>query len=154
MIALLWLFLAVLASPLKSKCKLEAENVALRHQVIVLRRQARSRVRLTSFDRLFLVQHYRWFPSILKVFAIVQPETLIRWHRAGFRCYWRWKSRARGGRPLIVVSYSRLDHIWIFRQTILIIHFFPSLSGIQRYVFFVAPALSALRKHFALYQKH
>jgi transposase InsO family protein len=108
MIALLWLFLAVLASPLKSKCKLEAENVALRHQVIVLRRQARSRVRLTSFDRLFLVQLYRWFPSILKVLAIVRPETLIRWHRAGFRCYWRWKSRARGGRPLIASDLRAL----------------------------------------------
>ena len=101
MIALLWLLWAILASPFKSKCELEAENVALRHQVVVLRRQVRGRVRLTNLDRLVLVQLYRWFPSILKVLAIVQPETVIRWHRAGFRSYWRWKSRARGGRPVI-----------------------------------------------------
>jgi transposase InsO family protein len=68
---------------------------------MVLRRQARGRVCLTNLDRLFLVQLYRWFPSILRVLAIVQPETVIRWHRAGFRCYWRWKSRPRGGRPQI-----------------------------------------------------
>jgi transposase InsO family protein len=108
MIALLWLFWSILASPIKSKCQLEAENVALRHQVMVLRRQARGRVRLTNLDRLFLVQLYRWFPSILRVLAIVHPETVIRWHRAGFRCYWRWKSRPRGGRPQISGELSAL----------------------------------------------
>ena len=101
MIALLWLVTGILASPFKSKCRLEVENVALRHQVMVLRRQARGRIRLTNLDRLLLVQLYRWFPSILRVLAVVQPETVIRWHRAGFRCYWRWKSRSRGGRPQI-----------------------------------------------------
>ena len=101
MIALLWLLLAILALPSKSKYRLEEENAALRHQVMVLRRQARSRIQLTNFDRLFLVQLYHWFPSILRVLAIVQPETVIRWHRTGFRCYWRWKSRSRGGRPQI-----------------------------------------------------
>jgi hypothetical protein len=119
MIALLWLIVAALASPLKSKCQLEVENVALRHQVMVLRRQARGRMRLTNLDRLFLVQLYRWFPSILKVLAIVQPETVIRWHRAGFRSYWRWKSRARGGRPAIeadlraLIRQMRIDNpLW------------------------------------------
>jgi transposase InsO family protein len=53
---------------------------------------------LTNHDRWFLVQLYRWFPPILKVLTIVQPETLVRWHRAGFLCYWCWKSRRRGGR--------------------------------------------------------
>jgi hypothetical protein len=90
--------LAVLASPFKSKSRLEAENAVLRHQLIVLRRKARVRVRLTNNDRWFLIQLYRLFPSILQV---LQPETLVRWHRAGFRCYWRWKSRSRGGRPQI-----------------------------------------------------
>jgi hypothetical protein len=108
MIPLLWLLLAILASPFKSKRQLEAENVALRHQVVVLRRQVRGRVRLTNFDRLFLVQLYRWFPSILGVLAVVQPETVIRWHRAGFRCYWRWKSRSRGGRPVIASDLRAL----------------------------------------------
>jgi hypothetical protein len=61
MIALLWLLLAILALPFKSKCRLEAENAALRHQVMVLRRQAHSRIQLTNFDRLFLVQLYHWF---------------------------------------------------------------------------------------------
>ena len=83
MIALLSLLLAILASPFKSKCKLEAENVALRHQVVELRRQVRGRVSLSNLDRLVLIQLFRWFPSILKVLAIVQPETVIRWHRAG-----------------------------------------------------------------------
>jgi hypothetical protein len=77
------------------------ENAALRHQVIVLRRQAHGRIHLTNLDRLLLVQLYLWFPSILRVLAIVQPATVIGWHRAGFRRYRRWKSRWRGGRPQI-----------------------------------------------------
>jgi len=101
MFALLCFVLAVLASPFKSKSRLEAENAALRHQLIVLRRKVRGRARLTNNDRWFLVQLYRWFPSILQVLTIIQPETLVRWHRAGFRCYWRWKSRSLGGRPQI-----------------------------------------------------
>ena len=91
----------ILTLPFKSKSRLEAENVALRHQVMVLRRQVGGRVHLTNFDRLFLVQLYHWFPSIRRVLAIVRPETVVRWHRAGFRCYWRWKSHSRGGRPQI-----------------------------------------------------
>ena len=101
MIALLWFVLAILASPFKSKSRLEAENAALRRQLIVLRRNVHGRVRLTNNDRLFFVQLYRWFPSVRQVLAIVRPETLIRWHRLGFRCYWRWKSRSTGGRPRI-----------------------------------------------------
>src|SRR6201997_4186361 len=101
MIGLLSFALAVLASPFKSKSRLEAENAVLRHQLIVLRRRVRGCVRLTNNDRWFLVQMYRWFPSILKVVTIVQPETLVRWHRAGFRRYWRWKSNLRGGRRRI-----------------------------------------------------
>jgi transposase InsO family protein len=61
----------------------------------------RGRVRLTNGDRLFFIQLYRWFPSVLKAITIVRPETLVRWHRAGFRRYWRWKSRSLGGRPQI-----------------------------------------------------
>src|SRR6266513_1623515 len=62
MIALLCFFLSLFASPFKSKSRLEAENAALRHQLIVLRRTVRGRVQLTNGDRLFLVQLYRWFP--------------------------------------------------------------------------------------------
>src|SRR5262245_22311768 len=76
---------------------------------MVLRRQVGGRrVHLTNRDRLFLVQLYHWFPSIRRVLAIVQPETVVRWHRAGFCCYWRWKSRSRGGRPQISAEMRAL----------------------------------------------
>src|SRR5450631_22420 len=101
MIGLLCFVLAALASPFKSKLRLEAENALLRHQLIVLKRRLPGRVRLTNHDRWFFIQLYRWFLSILKVLTIIRPETLVRWHWAGFRCYWRWKSRPRGGRPQI-----------------------------------------------------
>jgi len=101
MIALLWFLLTLFASPLKSKSRLEAENAALRYQLIVLRRKVGGRIRLTNGGRLFFIQLYRWFPSVLKVITVIRPETLVRWHRAGFRRYWRWKSRSFGGRPQI-----------------------------------------------------
>src|SRR6202165_1696976 len=101
MIGLLCFVLAILASPFKSKLRLEAENALLRHQLIVLKRRLHGRVRLTNHDRWFFIQLYRWFPSILKVLTISPPVTLVRGHGAGFRCYWRWKSRPRGGRPQI-----------------------------------------------------
>src|SRR3979411_2240075 len=101
MIGLLCFVLAALASLFKSKIRLEAENAALRHQLIVLRRKLRGRVKLANSDRWFFIRLYRWFPSILKVLTVIRPETLVRWHRAGFRSYWRWKSRPLGGRPQI-----------------------------------------------------
>src|SRR3984885_9523964 len=101
MIGLLCFVLAVLASPFKSKLRLEAENAVLRHQLIVLRRRLYGRVRLTNHDRWFFIQLYRWFPFILQVLTIIRPEMLVRWHRAGFRSYWRWKSLPQGGRPQI-----------------------------------------------------
>src|SRR5271167_3861666 len=108
MIGLLCFVLGISASPFKSKIRLAAENAALRHQLIVLRRKLRGRVRLANSDRWFLVQLYRWFPSILKVLTIIRPETLVRWHRAGFRSYWRWKSRSLGGRPQIEADLRAL----------------------------------------------
>src|SRR6478672_2495587 len=106
MIELLCFVMAVLASPFKSKIRLEAENATLRHQLVVLGRKGRAH--LTNNDRWFFVQLYRWFPSILPALMIVQPETLVRWHRAGFRRYWRWKSRRRGGRPPIEAELRAL----------------------------------------------
>ena len=100
--------LAVLAWPFKSKGRLEAENAALRRQLVVLRRKVQGRIRLSNNDRWFLIQLYRWFPSILQVVTIVRPETLVRWHRSGFRRYWRWKSRSGGGRPQISVELRAL----------------------------------------------
>src|SRR3954447_26899422 len=74
MVALLCFFLTLFASPFKSKSRLEAENAALRHQLIILRRKVRARVRLTNGDRLFFIQLYRWFPSVLKAITIVRPR--------------------------------------------------------------------------------
>ena len=108
MIALIGFVLAVLASPFKSNIRLEAENAVLRHQLIVLRRKLKGRARLTNNDRWFFVQLYRWFPSILPVLMIIRPETLVGWHRAGFRRYWRWKSCRRGGRPQIETELRAL----------------------------------------------
>lgn len=108
MIGLLCFVLAVLASPFKSKLRLEAENAVLRHQLIVLRRRLHGHVRLTNHDRWFFIQLYRWFPSILQVLKIIRPETLVRWHRAGFRRYWRWRSRPLGGRPQIETELRTL----------------------------------------------
>jgi hypothetical protein len=98
----------VLASPFKSKSRFAAENAVLRHQLIALQRRVRGRAQATNNDRWFLVQMYRWFPSILTVVTIVRPETLVRWHRAGFRRYWRWKSNSRGGRPRIEMELRAL----------------------------------------------
>jgi len=108
MVALIYFVLTVLASPFKSNIRLEAENAVLRHQVIVLRRKLKGRARLTNNDRWFFVQLYRWFPSILPVLMIIRPETLVGWHRAGFRRYWRWKSCRRGGRPQIETELRAL----------------------------------------------
>jgi hypothetical protein len=73
-----------------------------------LRRKVRGRLQLSNNDRWFFVQLYRWFPSILEVVTVLRPETLVRWHRDGFRRYWRWKSRSRGGRPQIETELRAL----------------------------------------------
>jgi hypothetical protein len=100
--------LRLLALPSRPQCQLEAENAALKHQLAILQRKQRGRVQLTNIDRLFFVQLYRWFPSILKTMRIIQPQTLLRWHREGVRRYWRWKSRNRGGRPPISAELRAL----------------------------------------------
>src|SRR6202171_4989836 len=74
----------------------------------VLRRKLKSRARLTNNDRWFFVQLYRCFPSILPALMIIRPDTLVRWHRAGFRRYWRWRSRSPGGRPPIEAELRAL----------------------------------------------
>jgi hypothetical protein len=74
------------ASIFKPKSRLEAENAALRQQLIVLQRKVRGRVQFTNSDRLFFIQLYRWCPSVLKAMVLVRPETLVRWHRAAAVC--------------------------------------------------------------------
>ena len=100
MIALIFLALNLLAAFFKSKSRLGAENAALRQQLILLQRKVRGRVQFENGDRLFFVQLYRWFPSVREAMLIIRPETLVRWHRAGFRGYWR-RTRSPGGRPPI-----------------------------------------------------
>ena len=107
MIAFLILVLHVLVSPFKTQARLEAEIIMLRHQLNVLRRKV-PKPKLVPSDRLLFVWLCRLFPSALNAVAIVQPETIMRWHRAGFRLYWRWKSRSRGGRPRVPIEIRRL----------------------------------------------
>jgi hypothetical protein len=92
----------------RSRAALEAEILVLRHQLNVLRRKSPTRVALRSIDRLLLVGLYRLAPGALNALKIIRPETLQRWHRAGFRAYWRWKSRPRGGRPKTAADIRRL----------------------------------------------
>src|SRR5246127_981223 len=101
------LILGILASRFKARATLEAENMVLRQQLNVLRRRTPKRPHLNYMDRFLFVWLSRWFPSLLEVVAIVRPETVIRWHRAGFRVYWRWRSRNRVGRPRSRLSCAR-----------------------------------------------
>jgi hypothetical protein len=95
-VTLIWLALIGL---FRSRGSLQVEIVTLRHQLNVLRRKSPQRLIFTSIDRLVFAGLYRLAPGMLDALAIVKPETVIRWHRAGFRAYWRWKSGPRGGRP-------------------------------------------------------
>ncbi len=108
MIVIVIFLVRLLTLPAKPKCQLAAENAALKRQLTILQRMQRGRVQITNNDRLFFVHLYRWFPSILKAMTIIQPETLLRWHREGFRRYWRWKSRNCGGRPPISAELRAL----------------------------------------------
>jgi hypothetical protein len=99
-----WMLLGLV----RSRRSLEAENLALRHQLNVLHRRAPKRPALRDFDRLLFVCLYRIAPRILDTFTIVKPETVLRWHPAGFRSFWRWKSRRRPGRPSITPEIRRL----------------------------------------------
>jgi transposase InsO family protein len=101
MIGVWKILLAFVEGLFKSKARLNAENAYLRHQLNVLRRNAKGRLTLRNWDRLALVWFYRIFPSVLETTRILTPETLVRWHRQGFRAYWRRKSRNLGGRPRI-----------------------------------------------------
>jgi hypothetical protein len=103
MFAFIVKLLFILRSRLRSRARLQTENLALRRQVLILSRNNRSRVRLWNVDRLLLVWLYRIFPSILNAITVVKPETVLGWHRHGFGAYWHWKSGRRGGRP-------RIDH--------------------------------------------
>ena len=95
---------------MRARATLEAEIWVLRQQINVLRRAAPRRQSFSIFDRLIFVGLYRLFPKACDALAIVKPDTIIRWHRAGFRAYWRWKSRRRGGRPTVPPDIRKLIH--------------------------------------------
>ena len=101
MIAILILLRSLLGSLFKSRARITAENILLRHQLNIARRRGPKRARLSNWDRWGLVWVYRIVPDALNAVSLVRPETVIRWHRQGFRAFWRWKSRPRGGRPRI-----------------------------------------------------
>jgi len=102
-----------------SRGRLEAEILLLRHQLRIAMRRAPPRLRLRGSDRALLVWMTRVRPSLLDAVQVVQPETVLRWHRAGFKIFWRWKSRHRAGRPRIdrglrdlIRQMSRENPLW------------------------------------------
>src|SRR5712675_1530123 len=103
--SLIWLALIGL---FRSRASLQVEILTLRHQLNVLRRKSPQRLTFTSIDRVVFAGLYRLAPGVLDALKIVRPETVIRWHRAGFRAYWRWKSRPRSGRPKTPLEIRQL----------------------------------------------
>jgi hypothetical protein len=99
---------SVLVSLFRSRVSLEAEILILRHQLNIQRRHQPMRLVFSAVDRLIFVGLYRLVPNTIKALTIVKPDTVIRWHRAGFRLYWRWKSRRRCGRSPVSLEIRRL----------------------------------------------
>ena len=119
MVETLKTLLATLLLLFRSRSRLQVEILVLRQQLIVLRRTAPKRVRLRALDRLLFVLLYRLWPGILDSVAVIQPDTIVRWHRRGFRALWWWKSRRRLGRPGIakdmrdlIREISRANPLW------------------------------------------
>src|SRR5437868_8649902 len=119
MIDLLKLLGGLLLGLFRSRAAREAEMAFLRQQLVVLQRSAPARLRLRTTDRLIFVCLYRLSPRLLEAAVVFKPETLVRWHRSGFRLYWRWKSRRRVGRPVVpadirdlIRTISRDNPLW------------------------------------------
>ena len=110
MLAILHLLAMFVADLFKPRRQLEVENLFLRHQLNIALRRAPCRLRLRGSDRALLVWMSRLWPSLLRSARIVQPDTILRWHRAGFRAYWRWKSGTRPGRPPVSRELRELIH--------------------------------------------
>src|SRR5438128_3423869 len=119
MLAILHLFATFVANLFKSRRRLEVENLFLRHQLNIALRGAPHRLRLRGSDRALLVWMTWLWPSLLGLSRVVQPDTILRWHRAGVRAYWRWKSRGRPGRPRVsrelrelIAQMSKENPLW------------------------------------------
>jgi hypothetical protein len=113
------LLLAFIIDCFRPRRRLEVENLYLRHQLNILMRKAPQRIRLRGADRALMVWMTRLWPSLLNLTRVVQPDTILRWHRTGFRAYWRWKSRGQPGRPRIncelrelIRQMSRENRLW------------------------------------------
>src|SRR5262245_48640425 len=102
------LVLGLIAAQFKSRARLEAEILILRHQLGILRRQTTKRIALGGLDRLLFVCIHRLFPTVARSLTIIRPKTVVRWHRNGFRAYWRWRSRLPWGRPRAPLELRRL----------------------------------------------
>jgi transposase InsO family protein len=108
MVQLLKLLCGALIGLFQSSARREAEILVLRHQINVLRRKSPERPTLNNADRLLFVWLSRLVPTTLAALTVVTPEAVIRWHRAGFRAYWRLRSRPRGGRPKTAFEIRQL----------------------------------------------
>ena len=116
MIDLLKLLGGLLVGLFRSHAAREAETAFLRQQLVVLKRSAPARLRLRTADRLIFVWLYRLCPSVLEAAVVFKPETLVRWHRSGFRLYWRWNAPpcrpARGPGRDLIRTISRDNPLW------------------------------------------
>ena len=110
MLVLIGLIFGLVVDLFRSRAALEAEILVLRQQIIVLRRSKPTRLPFVAADRSVLGWACRLFPNARDALAIVQPQTVVRWHRAGFRFYWRWKSCRRAGRPVVSIEVRQLIH--------------------------------------------
>jgi hypothetical protein len=99
--AIIWAVAIFAGNLFKSRRRLEAENLLLRHQLNIALRQSPARLRLRSMDRVILAGLVRFWPDLARAVRVVKPDTILRWYRMVFRAYWRWKSRKRAGRPLV-----------------------------------------------------
>ena len=119
MLAILHSLVMFVADLFKSRYRLEAENLFLRHQLNIALRRTPSRLRLHGSDRALLIWMTRIWPSLLDISQVVKPETILRWHRSGFKAFWSWKSRNRAGRPKVdrelrdlIRRMSRENPLW------------------------------------------
>ena len=132
---ILSLLLSAILPSLRGRASLQLELIALRHQLLVLERKRTAQSRLTRIDRFLWVWLYRLWPGCLDVVVIVKPDTVIRWHRRGFRLFWTWKSRPRRrGRPQVshgvrelIRRMSRENPLWCAPR----IHGEPLMLGIE-----------------------
>ena len=121
MLEVVWLLFATVPAWVRPRQDLVFENLLLRHQLAVLTRPTRSRprARLRLWDKLLWILARRWCAGWREHLTFVTPDTVVRWHRRGWRLFWRWKSRSRGGRPHLspevqdlIRTMSRENRLW------------------------------------------